>query len=439
MFHLDLSKAPTQNFNSPESVLFYLGSKAIQASLPQEAVIQSLQKLSIRGNVILLSIGKAAYPMAAAATEILKSQIQSGLILTKYGHAGKPLPPLETMEAGHPIPDSNSILGGRRILNLCSQLRPEDTVLVLLSGGGSSLAEVPFGDLTLEDLVYWNQKLLESGAPIQDVNEIRILLSSLKGGGLLSKILPAKSVTLILSDVIGDDLSKVASGPTIPSLTKKNSILRIFQQYNIPPNDTMLRLLEDKIKKEGESPINIEPSRNSIYCIGNLGLAMEMIQKECNHLAISVLFLTSSLSCEAKEAGFFLAEIAKEYSKNRKSPLLILCGGETIVTHDGSGKGGRNQELALSFAKRIAGHSGISLLSLATDGTDGPTDAAGAFVNGNTWEKIQSVSDADLALKRHRSYDALQSADALVRTGPTGTNVNDIQFIWIDTKEKNRN
>ncbi|RHX84855.1 glycerate kinase type-2 family protein [Leptospira stimsonii] len=439
MFHLDLSKAPEPNFNSPETVLFYLGSKAIQASLPQEAVIRSLQKLSIRGNVILLSIGKAAYPMATAATEILKSQIQSGLILTKYGHAGKPIPPLETMEAGHPLPDANSILGGRRILNLCSQLRPEDTVLVLLSGGGSSLAEVPFGDLTLEDLVCWNQKLLESGAPIQDVNEIRILLSSLKGGGLLSKILPAKSVTLILSDVIGDDLSKVASGPTIPSLTNKNSILRIFQQYNIAPNDTILRLLENKIKKEGESPIKIEPSRNSILCIGNLGLALEVIQKECNHFAIPVLFLTSSLSCEAKEAGFFLAEIAKEYSKNRKFPLLILCGGETIVTHDGSGKGGRNQELALSFAKGIAGHSGISLLSLATDGTDGPTDAAGAFVNGKTWEKIQSVSDADIALKRHRSYDALQSADALVLTGPTGTNVNDIQFIWIDTKEKERN
>ncbi|TGM57917.1 glycerate kinase type-2 family protein [Leptospira adleri] len=437
MFHLDISKRTELRTDSPESVLFHLGTKAIQTSLPQKAVAEALRKLSLTGRIVLISIGKAAYPMALAATEICKDQIQRGLILTKYGHAGKALPPLETIEAGHPIPDQKSLLGGRRIFELCSDLKEEDTVLVLLSGGGSSLAEIPKEGIDLQDLVLWNRKLLESGAPIEDVNEIRILLSSLKGGGLLSRILPAKSATLILSDVIGDDLSKVASGPTIPSPVSKNSILRIFQQYDILPDQKIAKLLEEKSKIGRDGFFQeIDPSRNFVFSIGNISSALDAVRKECERHKISVLFLTSSLSCEAKEAGSFLAEIAKEYSKNIKHPLLILCGGETIVTHDGTGKGGRNQELALSFAKRISGLSGICLLSLATDGTDGPTDAAGAFVDGKTWGKIGLESGADRALKEHRSYEALSSAEALVFTGPTGTNVNDIQFVWISPGEK---
>ncbi|MBM9500491.1 DUF4147 domain-containing protein [Leptospira sp. 201903071] len=439
MFHLDFLKPPGPKMDSPESILLHLGAKAIRTALPQDAVLKFLRSLSLSGNVVLLSIGKAAYPMALAAVEICRDQIQRGLILTKYGHSGKPIPPLEIVEAGHPIPDNNSLLGGEKILELCKDLKPEDTVLLLLSGGGSSLAEIPAGDLTLEDLVFWNQKLLASGAPIQDVNEIRTLLSSLKGGGLLSKIFPAKSVTLILSDVIGDDLSKVASGPTIPCHTSKDSIFRIFQQYDILPDEKIEKILMQKEKIDKEVfPFRSDPNRQKVFCIGNLSLALEAVQKECNHLGIQVLFLTSSLSCEAKEAGSFLAEIAKEYSKILNSPLLILCGGETTVTHDGSGKGGRNQELALSFAKRISGCSGIFLFSLATDGTDGPTDVAGALVNGTTWKKIQTKTEneADRLLKEHRSYEALQSGEAHVITGPTGTNVNDIQFLWISSKGK---
>ncbi|AOP34376.1 glycerate kinase [Leptospira tipperaryensis] len=437
MFHLDFSKPTGPDLNSPESILLYLGAKAIQASLPGDAVTRSLRKLSLSGNIVLFSIGKAAYPMAVAAAEVCKNQIQNGLILTKYGHAGKPIPPLEIIEAGHPVPDANSLLGGRRIFELCSRLKPEDTVLVLLSGGGSSLAEVPSGDLKLEDLISWNQKLLSSGAPIQDINEIRILLSSLKGGGLITKIHPSKSVTLILSDVIGDDLSKVASGPTIPNEISENSIFRIFQQYDISPDKKVQKIILEKTKKkENETLPKLNPVDHSVFCIGNLSLALEVVQKEAKILGIPVLFLTSSLSCEAKEAGIFLADIAKEYSKILKLPLLILCGGETTVTHDGSSKGGRNQELALSFSKRIAGLSGIFLFSLATDGSDGPTEAAGALVDGKTWERIQESIQADLALKEHRSYEALRFAEALVISGPTGTNVNDIQFLWISPEGK---
>ncbi|MBM9578435.1 DUF4147 domain-containing protein [Leptospira sp. 201903070] len=439
MFHLDFLKPPDPKMDSPESILLHLGAKAIQASLPQEAVSKSLRSLSLSGNVILLSIGKAAYPMALAAVEICKDRIQKGLILTKYGHSGKPIPPLKIIEAGHPVPDKNSLLGGEKILELCSDLGPEDTVLLLLSGGGSSLAEVLEGDLTLDDLVFWNQRLLSSGAPIQDVNEIRTLLSSLKGGGLLSRIFPAKSVTLILSDVIGDDLSKVASGPTIPSRVSKDSIFRIFQQYDFVPDAKIEKVLIEKTKiRDTGFNFQFDPNRHKIFCVGNLSLALEVVRKECDNLGIPILFLTSSLSCEAKEAGSFLAEIAKEYSKILNHPLLILCGGETTVTHDGSGKGGRNQELALSFAKRISGLSRTFLFSLATDGTDGPTDAAGALVDGNTWEKIRATTanDADRLLKEHRSYEALQFGDALVRTGPTGTNVNDVQFLWISGKGK---
>lgn len=350
---------------------------------------------------------------------------------------------MEILEAGHPIPDTNSLLGGKKILELCSSLQKDDIVLILLSGGGSALMEVPEPGLNLEDLIAWNSKLLSCGADIQEINSVRTLLSSLKGGGLLTNILPSKSITLILSDVIGDDLSKVASGPTIPSEIDKDSILRIFKQYNLSLDPKLEAVLykktEGSVKSSNQKikPKNfsaehkIDPNKNSVHCIGNITQALEAVQRECINLNIPVLLLTSSLNCEAKEAGFFLGEIAKENLKNKNFPLLILCGGETTVTHDGSGKGGRNQELALSFSKRISGCQGITLFSLATDGSDGPTDAAGAIVDGNTWKKIYKTNDANLALKTHNSYEVLDQVDSLVFTGVTGTNVNDIQFLLI--------
>lgn len=437
--------------HSPQSILFHLGGMAIRKSLPGAAVRKFLLEHKPSGRILLLSVGKAAEEMAQAAYEVLRPQIFAGIILTKYGHSsGKKFPPLEILEAGHPIPDVNSVLGGMKILEFCSHLQPEDTALVLLSGGGSALMEVPAPGLDLEDLIVWNSKLLASGANIQDINTIRILLSSIKGGGLLSKILPSKSITLILSDVLGNDLSKVASGPTINSIIEKKSILRIFKQYNLsiePKIKAVLRkktkLAPESLKRENDSEslgkidntkgfIKIDSQRNIVYCIGNITQAIESVQEECRNLNIHVLFLTSSLSCEAKEAGFFLGSIARENIKTTTSPLLILCGGETTVTHDGSGKGGRNQELALAFSQQISDCKGITLLSLATDGTDGPTDAAGAIVDGTTWKKISKTNDARISLKTHNSYEVLKRADSLVFTGATGTNVNDIQLLWMN-------
>ncbi|MBW0434406.1 DUF4147 domain-containing protein [Leptospira yasudae] len=462
MSTLSWNETPNLDLNSPRSVLFHLGRIAIRSSLPGPAVRRFLESNRPSGRIVLFSIGKAAEAMAAAAYEILESQISAGLILTKYGHSsGNQFPKLEILEAGHPVLDANSITGGKRILELCASLQPEDTALVLLSGGGSALLEVPAAGFSLEDLIVWNQRLLESGADIREINTIRILLSEIKGGGLLSKILPAKSITLILSDVLGDDLSKVASGPMIPSEIDPNSILRIFEHYHLPSDSKIKSLLERKFGQSKETPSSAEsgrsslkpdpssldssfsseesksrPKRNSVHCIGNIRLALEAVQNECKNRNIPVLFLTSSLACEAKEAGFFLGSIAKEAVSSSKNPLLILCGGETTVTHDGKGKGGRNQELALAFAKQIAGESGITLFSLATDGSDGPTDAAGAIVDGTTWNEIAKANDPNSALQNHNSYEALRSADALVFTGPTGTNVNDIQFLWITPNEK---
>ncbi|MCG6168277.1 glycerate kinase type-2 family protein [Leptospira sanjuanensis] len=458
---LSWNETSNLDLNSPRSVLFHLGRIAIRSSLPGPAVRRFLESNRPSGRIVLFSIGKAAEPMAAAAYELLESQISGGLILTKYGHlSGNQFPKLEILEAGHPVPDANSIAGGKRILELCASLQPEDTALVLLSGGGSALLEVPAAGLSLEDLIVWNERLLESGADIREINSIRILLSEIKGGGLLSKILPAKSITLILSDVLGDDLSKVASGPTIPSKIDPNSIFRIFEHYHLPSDSKIKSLLEKKIpqskaissfESDRDSP-KPDPSprdfsfssedsesqskRNSVHCIGNIRLALESVQTECRKRNIPILFLTSCLDCEAKEAGFFLGSIAKEAVSNSKTPLLILCGGETTVTHDGKGKGGRNQELALAFAKQIVGESGITLFSLATDGSDGPTDAAGAIVDGTTWNGISQTNDPNSALQNHNSYEALRSAGALVFTGPTGTNVNDIQFLWITPNEK---
>lgn len=448
MPRLDFDQTRIPDLHSPRSVLSYLGAFAIRKSLPGPAVHNFLTNSKPSGRILLLSIGKAAEEMSTAAYEILKDQIFAGMILTKYGHtSGKKFPPLEILEAGHPIPDANSILGGKRILELCSLLKPEDTVLVLLSGGGSALMEVPAEGLELEDLISWNSKLLASGAAIQDVNSVRILLSSIKGGGLLSKILPSKSITLILSDVLGDDLSKVASGPTIPSRIEKNSILRIFKKYNLQTDSKLESILDRRVQenqrptmsKENPSSSKSIPSdekRNSVECIGNVSQTLAHLQEECKNLNIPVLLYTSSLIGEAKEAGYSLASLALKKLKDTTGPLLILCGGETTVTHDGKGKGGRNQELALAFAEKISGQRGITFLSLATDGSDGPTDAAGAIVDGSTWKKIEESTDPQAALQTHNSYVALKTADCLVFTGATGTNVNDIQFLWIDPNEE---
>ncbi|MCH1911917.1 glycerate kinase [Leptospira noguchii] len=444
MPHLSFLNGEKVDIHSAQSILFHLGGIAIRNSLPGPSVRKFLLEQKPKGRILLLSVGKAAEEMASVAYEILQSQIFGGIILTKYGYtSGKKFPPLEILEAGHPIPDTNSILGGKKIIELCSNLQEDDTVLVLLSGGGSSLMEIPEPGLNLEDIVAWNSKLLSCGADIQEINSIRTLLSSLKGGGLLTNILPSKSITLVLSDVIGDDLSKVASGPTIPSEIEKDSILRIFKQYDLlldPKFEAVLNKKTERFVKNSNQKTKskifsveykIDPNRNSVHCIGNITQALDAVQKECINLNIPVLLLTSSLNCEAKEAGFFLGEIAKENLKNKNFPLLILCGGETTVTHDGSGKGGRNQELALSFSKRISGCQRITLFSLATDGSDGPTDAAGAIVDGTTWKKIYRTNDANLALKTHNSYEVLNRVDSLVFTGATGTNVNDIQFLLI--------
>ncbi|XDD48926.1 glycerate kinase [Leptospira sp. WS92.C1] len=430
MFPLDFKNPDHPNLQSPESLLLYLGAKAIQGALPEESVGKFLTVQNLHGNIVLLSIGKAAYRMAMVAFEVLKNQITTGLIVTKYGHAGPVPQPIKCIEAGHPIPDQNSILAGKKILELCSRLKPEDTLLLLLSGGGSSLAEVPAEGLELKDLIFWNQKLLASGADIQEINTVRILLSSIKGGKLLSKIEPAKSMSLILSDVIGDELSKVASGPTIHSTIKNDSIFKIFKQYNLIINKNIGILL----KQNENSPRTPADSKlHTTFCIGNIASALKTVQEECQAFDIETILLTSSLGCEAREAGFFLGAIAREYSRKANHPILILCGGETTVTHEGNGKGGRNQELALAFAKQVRGLQGVTLFSLATDGTDGPTDTAGAIVNGNTWDMIQKHTNADLALKNHQSYEVLKLAEALVFTGPTGTNVNDIQFLWIES------
>ncbi|TGK37503.1 DUF4147 domain-containing protein [Leptospira gomenensis] len=458
MPRLEPRNVPQPDLDSPESVLYYAASVALCASSPGELVRKFLREHDLIGNIRLLSIGKAAYSMAISASEILGERIERALIVTKYGHCG-PLPRgWENVEAGHPIPDERSLLAGKRTEEFCSDLKSEDLVLVLLSGGGSSLLEIPEDGLELEDLVRWNRTLLECGADISEINSVRILLSKIKGGGLLEKILPANSVTLVLSDVLGDDLSKVASGPMTPAKPDRDSIYRIFKKYNLIADPKIESLISIRGRSESGADPKAEKNssentdqgserifseteaapiseRNTIHCIGNLSLALDAVVKDWKSKNLTVSVLTSSLNCEAKEAGSFLGSIALEYSRNAKKPSLFLCGGETIVTHDGKGKGGRNQELALAFAKRIRGETGIFLLSLATDGTDGPTDAAGAYVDGETWDKIGSSADPEELLRKHESYSALEISDSLLFTGPTGTNVNDIQFLWITPGE----
>lgn len=395
---------------------------AINAALPDTAVKKALQELEMpNGKLILLSIGKAAWSMAKAASDLLGDSIDEGIVITKYDHSQGELSNIRIYEAGHPVPDENSFAATEQAIHLVSNLSSEDLVLFLISGGGSSLFERPLvRKEILEDVT---KQLLESGADIVEINTIRKRLSVVKGGKFAKLCEPAQVFSVVLSDIIGDPLDMIASGPAYPDKSTSEQALNIVKKYNI----SIPKEVEELLKIE--TPDTITNVKTMIT--GSVTQLCVAAEKTCRELGYEPTILTASLSCQAREAGSFLASIAQYYNKSDKS-LAFIAGGETVVHVKGTGKGGRNQELVLSAAQGISGLDNIAVFSIGSDGTDGPTEAAGGYVDTNT-EKILAEKDISIydVLENNDSYNALKQCGGLIITGPTGTNVNDLSVLLI--------
>ena len=389
---------------------------SITAVLPDEAVKRALDGQSFPGRVLLVSAGKAAWQMAKAAYDFWGDRIENGVLVTKYDHVMGPIGNFQCYEAGHPVPDENSFKGTQAALDLVSDLTENDTVLFLLSGGGSALFEKPrVSGETLQDIT---GQLLACGADIVEINTIRKRLSAVKGGRFAQSCAPAQVFSIVLSDILGDPLDMIASGPAVPDTSTCEQAIAIAKKYDLQMPESAWALLEQETPKE---LTNVTTQIN-----GSVKELCVAAATACRELGYEPIMLTDQLCCQAKEAGSFLASVLKTHAGGGKN-LAFLAGGETVVHLTGKGKGGRNQELALSAAVGIAGISGAAVFSVGSDGTDGPTDAAGGYVDYTTAAelKAQGVEIFEV-LKQNDAFHALQKVGGLVYTGPTGTNVNDV-------------
>ena len=385
--------------------------KIVQQALaqvqPDQAVARALAGHSFGGGrLVLVSAGKAAWSMARAAWDGLERKPDAGIVITKYDHSKGDIGSLEIWEAAHPVPDGNTFAATRRALELTEGLTADDTVLFLLSGGGSALFEKPL--VPGEELQDITQQLLASGADIVEMNTIRKRLSAVK----------------VLSDIIGDPLDMIASGPAYPDGSTCAQALEIARKYDLKLTEQAWALLGE------ETPKTLDHVETQIT--GSVRELCNAAKNVCEELGYETIILSDCLTCQAREAGDFLASIARTY-RNTAKPMAFLAGGETVVRLIGSGKGGRNQELALSAAAGIAGLDRTAVFSVGSDGTDGPTDAAGGFVTGETAQALaeQGMTVFDV-LQNNDAYTALKACGGLIMTGATGTNVNDVAVLLID-------
>lgn len=400
----------------------YIMSKAIEAVLPDSAVARALANKDFgAGKVVVVAIGKAAWQMAKTAVEILDDKISTGIVITKYEHSKGPLKNLEIWEAGHPVPDANSFKATARAIEMVENLNKEDTVVFLISGGGSALFEKPL--VEEEELQKITGDLLASGADIVEINTLRKRLSAVKGGKFAKLCAPARVYAVVLSDIIGDPLDSIASGPAYPDSTTRVQAEGIVNKYKLELSSKAKELLAE------ETPKVLDNVTTTIT--GSVRELCKAGAKAAEELGYTPDILTASLSCEAKDAGSFLGSIAA-YKAEAGKNVAILAGGETIVKIIGKGKGGRNQEMVIAAAKKIVGLDNVAVFSFGSDGTDGPTDAAGGFVDGTTEETLakQGVTIDDI-LADNNAYEALLKTGGLLKTGATGTNVNDLSLVLI--------
>lgn len=393
----------------------------LKASQPDTAVKKALQEIDLGcGRVIVVAIGKAAWSMAKAASLELGDRIHEGIVITKYGHVMGEIPRLSCREAGHPVPDKASFAATREAIDMTSDLKEDDLVLFLISGGGSALFEDPM--IPEEELFDITRQLLASGADIVEMNTIRKRLSRVKGGRFAGSCAPAKVASIVLSDIIGDPLDMIASGPAHPDCSTREDALGILEKHSIRVSASTRSKFDEETPKE----IN----NVSTFITGSVRDLTEAASSKAEELGYRSHILTDSLVCEASEAGSFLGSIAQRHAE--QGPMAYIAGGETVVQLTGTGKGGRNQELALSAAEGVDGLDNVVIFSLASDGTDGPTDAAGGIVDGSTKAALKEKGiTIHQTLKENNSYEALHKINGLIITGPTGTNVNDVAVVLI--------
>ena len=390
-------------------------ASSLQAVLPDKAVQRALRDFEPHGGrVLLVAAGKAAWQMAAAAVRTL-GRVDGGVVVTKYHHVKGDIPGVVCSEGGHPVPDEGSFAATQKALELVQDLTAADDVLFLLSGGGSALFEkslVPGAEL--QDIT---GQLLGCGADIVEMNTIRKRLSAVKGGRFARLCAPAQVYSIVLSDILGDPLDMIASGPACPDSSTCAEALAIAEKYQLKLSPKAQALLEQ------ETPKTLDNVTTRIT--GSVRELCAAAAKECSALGYEPVMLTDQLCCEAREAGSFLASILKSHAGQGRK-LAFLAGGETVVHLTGKGLGGRNQELALAAAPGIAGLD-AAVFSAGSDGTDGPTDAAGGYVDGETAAALAAKGlDVFEVLHNNDAYHALKAVDGLLVTGPTGTNVNDV-------------
>lgn len=388
---------------------------ALDKSRADHSVYEGLKTLpEYSGRLIVISMGKAAWQMAKAVCEA-GYRADKGLIITKYGHSRGQLEGFEIIEAGHPIPDENSVRAAGRALELTEGLTEDDFVLCLISGGASALFEAPA--VSLGELADVTGQLLACGADITEVNTVRKRLSTVKGGKFALHCAPAGVYSIILSDVLGDVPDMIASGPCCADPSSSAQAVAVAEKYGLRLSEAVRELLRQETPKK--------LPRAGYTLGGSVRLLCSAAEDCCRELGYETVFLTDSLSCQAREAGAFLAAIARSHRGSGKR--AFIAGGETVVKLTGSGKGGRNQELALSAAAGIAGLENVLIFSVGSDGTDGPTDAAGGIVSGATAAELAAKGiDIEEVLSRNDAYNALSACGGLIVTGPTGTNVNDL-------------
>lgn len=402
---------------------FAIAREAVAASMPDEAVRRALAELApAKGKTVAVAVGKAAWPMAQAAAQALAGHLDAGYVITKYGHAQGELPGFQVFEAGHPQMDENGVRATRAVLEAVSALAAEDRVLFLLSGGGSALMEAPL--LPFAELQDINAQLLACGADIVEVNTIRKRLSAVKGGKFARACAPAEVVSIILSDVVGDRADMIASGPACPDTSTAQEALEIARKYDLRLSEAAWELLRAE-------PVR-ELANARAMVTGGVGQLCRAALEECARRGYEAELLTDCLCCEAREAGTFLGCIARAHAGQGRKRAFVT-GGETVVYLKGRGKGGRNQEMALAAAQQIAGLKGVAVLALGSDGTDGPTDAAGGVVDGESRARLEAQGlRIPAILDENDAYEGLKACDGLLITGPTGTNVNDVSLVLIE-------
>ena len=395
---------------------------ALKSAMPDAAVAKALGDFRLpKGKLVLIAAGKAAWQMTKTAAEILGEHIACGAVITKYDHVKAEIPGLQCYEAGHPVPDENSFKATQQAIELVKDLGEEDAVVFLLSGGGSALLEKPLcSGEALQDVT---RQLLACGADITEINTIRKRLSAVKGGRFAQLCAPARVFSVVLSDIIGDPLDMIASGPAYPDASTCEEAVAIARKYNLKLTEEVWALLKQDTPKE---LTNVETR-----ITGSVKQLCKSAEETCRSLGYEPTILTASMRCNARDAGSFLASIAQYHADTKKS-LAFIAGGETVVRLTGKGKGGRNQEIALAAAEDITDLPGTAVFSMGSDGTDGPTDAAGGYCDFETRETLaaQGISIPQV-LQNNDAYNALKKCDGLIMTGPTGTNVNDVSVLLI--------